>query len=155
MYRLGELNRLQQNFPYNDEQHSMFVAVSQQRQDMVVGFVDVDARPSKRPYDPPRPYLSDLAVDPRWRRKGVARHLIHKCEYVARDEMEKPHLYIRVEHNNTVAISMYTGLNYEALQHEYFGVKDTTMLLKKSFEANHMPALDNANEGETMLDYVL
>ena len=46
MFRLAELNRLQENFPYVDQKrHRMLVAVSKATND-IVGFVDVDARPA-------------------------------------------------------------------------------------------------------------
>lgn len=42
MFRLAELNRLQNNFPYSDiKRHRMLVALNGKD---VVGFVDVDAR---------------------------------------------------------------------------------------------------------------
>ena len=50
MYRLAELNRLQQNFPYMDQQrHRMLVAISttlSTEEHGIVAFCDVDARPS-------------------------------------------------------------------------------------------------------------
>ena len=46
MYRLAELNRLQQNFPYADQdRHRMLVALSSSSE--VVGFADIDNRPDK------------------------------------------------------------------------------------------------------------
>jgi ribosomal protein S18 acetylase RimI-like enzyme len=149
MFRLGELNRLQQNFPYNDEKHSMFVASCRSSQ-KIVAFVDIDARPGKRLQDPPRPYLSDLSVDPDWRRNGIASHLIEECERLA-VRMGKNELYIRVERNNTPAIYMYQGLGYEAQPHHYFGVVDTTILLNK-----RLTVVDRNCAGDDMvLDYIL
>jgi ribosomal protein S18 acetylase RimI-like enzyme len=129
MYRLGELNRLQQNFPYDDELHSMFVALCSMKE-QVIGFVDVDARPSTRRIDPPRPYLSDLAVHPDHRRKGIARSLVQACEEQTR-QMGKERLYIRVEIDNAPAVRMYKGMDYESHPHEIFGVNDNTVLLCK------------------------
>jgi len=129
MYRLGELNRLQQNFPYNDELHCMLVAACPYSE-QVVAFVDIDARPPTRQIDPPRPYLSDLCTNPMWRRRGIARALVEQCEDLSL-QMNKEELYIRVEQNNTAAIEMYKNLAYTRQSHEYFGVKDTTMLLHK------------------------
>ena len=133
--KLGELNRLQQNFPYADQQrHCMFVAINDDKQ--IVGFVDIDARPATRRIDPPRPYLSDLAVHPDYRRKGIAATLIKKCEELVQQDklvVKEKALYIRVEQANGAAIQMYDKFQYQAQKHEIFGVEDTTVLLRKHF----------------------
>lgn len=156
-FRLGELNRLQLNFPYSDQEHSMLVAcctVSKQ----VVAFCDVDARPPRQQNDPPRPYLSDLCIHPQWRRRGIASCLIQKCQQVVIEQMNKRELYIRVEQDNTPALQMYTvKLNYQAQPHDYFGVKDTTILLHKSLNAA-VKEDDCKNRTQTdaiVLDYIL
>jgi ribosomal protein S18 acetylase RimI-like enzyme len=169
--KLGELNRLQQNFPYNDsERHVMLVAITaDSSQDnvkpasfsstsgTVVGFVDVDARPATRRIDPPRPYLSDLAVHTDYRRNGIATILIQTCEALVhsgrvRVSAARPvdgngfstitdhptgsqtkEMYIRVERANTAAIQMYEKFDYHAISHSIFGVEDTTVLLHKTF----------------------
>jgi ribosomal protein S18 acetylase RimI-like enzyme len=161
--KLGELNRLQQNFPYNDsERHVMLVATttdssqdsanpSGSNSGKIVGFVDVDARPATRRIDPPRPYLSDLAVHPDYRRNGIATILIQTCEAlvhsgrvrvsatttpVAEDHptgVPKREMFIRVERANAAAIQMYEKFDYHAISHSIFGVEDTTVLLHKDF----------------------
>ncbi|KAI2508378.1 FR47-like protein [Fragilaria crotonensis] len=168
--KLGELNRLQQNFPYNDsERHVMLVATTtDSSQDSakpsgsnggkIVGFVDVDARPATRRIDPPRPYLSDLAVHPDYRRNGIATILIQTCEALvhsgrvrvsaATTSVEdnsssskadhptgslKREMFIRVERENAAAIQMYEKFDYHAISHSVFGVEDTTVLLHKDF----------------------
>lgn len=100
--------------------------------DIIIGFVDVDARPGTKESDAPRPYLSDLAVHPGYRRKGVAQTLIKECENEVRI-WGKEKLYLRVEEKNYGALKMYSDLGYEALDHPYFGVKDTTILLRNTF----------------------
>ena len=124
LLRLAELNRLQQNFPYVDTGlHKMLVAVvtisSQESYDdhphhhsiifkrEVVGFVDVDARPCKPEIKLPRPYLSDLAVHPKYRRRGVAQALVEACEAFVVN-IPRTELYIRVEESNEAAVQMYT-----------------------------------------------
>ncbi len=47
---------------------------------MVVGFCDVDCRPCKTSVVLPRPYLSDVAVHPEFRRRGIARALVKAAE---------------------------------------------------------------------------
>jgi ribosomal protein S18 acetylase RimI-like enzyme len=113
LFRLAELNRLQQNYPYTDtDLHQMLVAVIDNQQ--VVGFCDVDARPCKT-YPPlPRPYLSDLAVDPKYRRRGIAKSLVQRGESFLQ-KVPREELFIRVEETNQAAISMYTGLGYETV----------------------------------------
>ena len=87
---------------------------------------------------------------------GIARTLVENCETAAL-QMKKDQLYIRVEQNNTAAVTMYERLNYKAQVHEYFGVKDTTILLNKKLG---LPAFDDRNrtqdESESIvLDFVL
>ena len=149
IFKLSELNRLQQNFPYNkdEECHEMFVAIRRRQQttnndddddqDTVIGFVDIDGRalpPEKEKMFPPRPYLSDLAVDTDHRRKGIARSLVEHChEYLINfynndkrnndesdgegskitqnDDTEDKSavgVYIRVAKDNEAAVQLYT-----------------------------------------------
>jgi ribosomal protein S18 acetylase RimI-like enzyme len=141
---LSELSRLQDNFPYSDCDHSFFVACEKRppststsqkwhnQKEKVIGFVDVNQRPRKKESDAPRPYLSDLAVHPDFRRRGVAQALMQECEREVQF-WGKDQLYLRVERKNEGALKMYSGLGYEALDHHYFGVKDTTILLRRGF----------------------
>eukprot|EP00568_Trieres_chinensis_P004927 CAMPEP_0183293428 /NCGR_PEP_ID=MMETSP0160_2-20130417/2116_1 /TAXON_ID=2839 ORGANISM="Odontella Sinensis, Strain Grunow 1884" /NCGR_SAMPLE_ID=MMETSP0160_2 /ASSEMBLY_ACC=CAM_ASM_000250 /LENGTH=288 /DNA_ID=CAMNT_0025454543 /DNA_START=101 /DNA_END=967 /DNA_ORIENTATION=- len=127
-HRMLELDRIQNNFPYDDKWHDFFVACSSSSDD-VVAFVDVDARPSNRRDAPPRPYLSDLAVRKEWRRKGIATHLVVRCEEKTK-EMGYDHMYLRVEQSNDAALNMYEKMDYVKQDHPFFGVKDTTTLLR-------------------------
>lgn len=134
LYRIAELNRLQQNFPYADSsRHVMLVATCSETKE-VVAFCDVDARPPSRPTDPPRPYLSDLAVSPTYRRRGIAKLLIQTSEGMARTQMKKQDLYIKVEDSNVVAVQMYDALGYEELGHTFGsnGMPESTILLRKN-----------------------
>jgi len=128
---ISELNRLQTNFPYNLESHVMFVSC--RRSDgTILGFVDIDCRPSRLRNAPPRPYLSDLAVKDSFRRKGIATSLIKSCESFVRSNGE-PCLHLRVERSNTAALIMYSLLGYDKEPSDIFGVIDTTILLKRVF----------------------
>eukprot|EP00521_Asterionellopsis_glacialis_P006739 CAMPEP_0195282124 /NCGR_PEP_ID=MMETSP0707-20130614/1142_1 /TAXON_ID=33640 /ORGANISM="Asterionellopsis glacialis, Strain CCMP134" /LENGTH=234 /DNA_ID=CAMNT_0040341077 /DNA_START=522 /DNA_END=1226 /DNA_ORIENTATION=- len=153
---MQELNRLQSNFPYTDPHHYMYAAVVEEeptppspsarrtlqnnnnnrnhKKPIIVGFVDIDARPPKQSRtDPPRPYLSDLCIHPQYRRQGIARALIQQCEETVQQLFQKDELYIRVEQDNEAARSMYDDLGYQHQVHDIFGVRDTTMLLHRSF----------------------
>ena len=157
-YYLSELSRLQGNFPYGDVEHSFFVACQKVNQkEIIVGFVDVDARPGTKESDAPRPYLSDLAVMPGYRRKGIAQLLVSECETEAQ-LWGKTELHLRVERANNGALDMYEKkLGYEAMEHHYFGVKDTTILLKRHFREEEDQSNMNyvARELEAVLDFVI
>lgn len=121
LLKLAELNRLQQNFPYVDtDLHQMFVAVLDEEKNGtrggdVVGFVDVDARPCRPEVQLPRPYLSDLAVKPEYRRRGIAQALIEEGEKFIRS-IPRKELFIRVEESNEAAVRMYTQKLYYSSQ---------------------------------------
>lgn len=136
MVRLAELNRLQQNFPYADPNHFMYVATTRTNGDLsIVAFCDVDGRPATRRFDAPRPYLSDLVVHPHYRRRGIAKRLVEFIETrIVQGEMESPFLYIRVERDNDAARIMYQNMDYRPISHPIFGIEDTTVLLRKDFE---------------------
>jgi ribosomal protein S18 acetylase RimI-like enzyme len=139
LYQLAEMNRLQQNFPYPESRsvHRMLVVEAQKStattagdddDPVIVGFCDVDARPCATKLKLPRPYLSDLAIDPRHRRRGLARRLVEASEDFVRGngdnsgggigsilggspkEQQKPpfdELWIRVASDNLVALGLY------------------------------------------------
>jgi GNAT superfamily N-acetyltransferase len=120
----AELQRLQDNFPYDDQLHSYFVACST-KDDEAVGFVDIDARPTNHSDAPPRPYLH--------RRLGLAKTLVQKCELRVK-EMGLNRMFLRVERDNNAARNMYANLGYDELNHPIFGVKDTTILLERRLD---------------------
>lgn len=129
MYRLGELNRLQQGFPYGDDRvlHRMLLAEVNNAStstttttSTIVGYVDIDLRPPNRPtgysYNP-RPYLSDLCIRSDHRRNGIAKGLVQFCErFVLQSEhCRNNELFIRVEARNTPAVAMYKSLGYQVI----------------------------------------
>ena len=145
-HRTLELDRVQNNFPYDSSKHEYYVACSPDGK--VIGFVDIDARPSPRKDAPPRPYLSDLAVSSEWRRKGIASRLVEQCEARARS-MGKSKMYLRVEQNNEAALHMYCeNMAYEKRPHPVFGVKDKTILLRCDLQER----LKMTTTGETVLE---
>jgi ribosomal protein S18 acetylase RimI-like enzyme len=135
MYRLGELNRLQQNFPRMDlNLHCMFVAIAipnsnsrldsgnnnnnsnnQQQKRTIIGFCDVDGRTPNRPtgyaYNP-RPYVADMCVDPAFRRRGIGQQLMQACEDFSRNVLQQSQIYLRVETKNQAGFQLYTGMGY-------------------------------------------
>jgi ribosomal protein S18 acetylase RimI-like enzyme len=179
LYRLAELNRLQQNFPYIDSDiHKMLVAVSSscgdeinnnksqaQQSPQIVGFCDIDARPSKTKPPLPRPYLSDLSVSTNFRRKGVARALVKKSEAVLREKGQRDELFIRVQESNVAAVTMYHAMDYQTLDCQQDKGLGNILLLHKRLPATTTSDVvddddDNNDDGSDeyaeggLLDYV-
>jgi ribosomal protein S18 acetylase RimI-like enzyme len=139
MYRLGELNRLQQNFPRMDVNlHCMFVAIATttnndnnaaddnvindgEKRRIIIGFCDVDGRiPNQNTgyiYNP-RPYVADMCVDPAFRRRGIGQQLIRACEDFSRNVIQKSHVYLRVERKNKAGVQLYTGMGYQQVDND-------------------------------------
>ena len=131
-----ELDRLQQNFPYEpDDRHFYLVAFDNNVNEdgiikrKVVGFCDVDGRVPTSSYEKnglalllpfvkyvqrPQPYFSDLAVDPNYRRQGVASALMVEAERRAK-QMGYEELYLGVRSTNELALRMYEKIGYEGM----------------------------------------
>lgn len=131
-----ELDRLQNNFPYDDDgRHFYLVAYDSTPIDgkgnnllrKVVGFCDVDgripkpksARTDANPFSMflkrivrPQPYFSDLAVHPDHRRQGIASVLMSEAEGIALT-MGFDELYLGVDCGNELALGMYSRTGYE------------------------------------------
>ena len=56
--------------------------------------------------------------------------MIIACEIIA-ERWKKDELFLRVEATNEAALLMYSTLGYSFIEHPFFGVKDTTMLLRR------------------------
>mmetsp|Transcript_31087 Transcript_31087/g.45494 ORF Transcript_31087/g.45494 Transcript_31087/m.45494 type:complete len:315 (+) Transcript_31087:124-1068(+) len=164
----NEFDRLRYNFPrqqtaaatnlqQKQRKHLFIVACSPTDQSDIFGFCEIDGRMMTNPYradvQPPRPYLSDLSVRKDCRRKGIAKSIIEYCEMMVQ-KMGHDCLHLRVERMNTAALQMYSGLNYEVVPHAVFGVKDTTLLLKRKFSSNDHNSNCDRN-GEKMVGSTL
>lgn len=119
-----ELDRLQNNFPYQDDRH-LYLVCETKEEKKVVGFCDVDGRiPMKKkenPFSPfasivnrPHPYFSDLTVNPDFRRKGIASALVGEGERRAK-VMSCKEMYLGVSSANTAALSLYSNMGYEII----------------------------------------
>ena len=80
----------------------------------IVGTVEISLRPCEtwRFFPPQRAYLSNLAIDPTYRRKGTAKQLLHTCENVA-IQWGFHRIYLHVMANNKAAQALYEQAGYE------------------------------------------
>lgn len=101
---------LESSYPKPGERHALFVACHY-KTGRVLGLAEIDDAPAKDRYATPRPYMFNVAVDPKWRRKGIARDLVLACEGAAR-EWNKSEVYLKVRDTSKPAIAMYESLGY-------------------------------------------
>jgi len=91
----------------------------------LVGFVAGDPRRRDN-----TGWILTLGVLPDWRRKGIAKALLGKCE----EQLHMPQVKLSVRRRNTAAIRLYEKLGYEQVDiwsKYYRGGEDGLVLAKK------------------------
>jgi len=112
--RLTTYLSLESTYPKTPwERHTLFVACHS-KSGMVLGLAEIDDRPSKVENATPRPYMYNVAVHPKFRRKGIAKALVLACEEMAM-EWDKPEVYLKVRDLAEPAVNMYKSLGYQIL----------------------------------------
>lgn len=139
---LSELDRLQNNFPYNnnienDGRHFYLVATPMTDDTKIIGFCDIDgripraigfslsfsplpfatstARKSMADVRRPEPYFSDLVVHPSYRRRGIASSLASEAESRAKN-LNYDELFLCVRPDDDVVLQMYNERGYEVIE---------------------------------------
>jgi ribosomal protein S18 acetylase RimI-like enzyme len=98
-------------------------------EEVVIAICEVDNRPPGDEINPaPRPYISNLAVDTKFRRMGTATALIKKSEDIVR-VWDKPRLHLQVFDDNVAAKEMYTQKCGYTIQSKRINAKKETILL--------------------------
>ena len=83
--------------------------VSSDTQESIIGTVEINLRPE---FNSKSLYISNLAVSHGYRRRGVARHLLLKCEQIAR-EWGYQSLILHVLEDNHSAKNLYLNSGYQ------------------------------------------
>lgn len=109
--RLTTYLSLEGTFPKPGDRCVIFVACHA-IDGRVLGLAEIDDRPSRNSKDTPRPYMFNVAVDSKWRRRGIARALVLACENFARTAWGTPQVYLKVRDTSQAAIAMYESLGY-------------------------------------------
>ena len=113
--------RLRSNLSnYNCLVASACIANSQVEENLIVGTVELSIRSSYSSFSnlvSSYPYIANLAVDCAYRRQGVARKLLVKCEEIARKWGFKE-LSLHVLDNNERAKKLYLSIGYELIKVE-------------------------------------
>ena len=126
---------LESDFPKERDEHIMLVAC-QATDGKVVAVCDVDNRPALKNQ---RPYMCNLAVDKRWRGKGLAKALILECEDIVKQEWKETKLKLKARQRNEAAISLYKSLGYQIDSEGYdVSYMDHLVVMKKDFSVEGM-----------------
>ena len=155
--RRYKYNHLRMQFDAIDEcDRGLFVACavpeSSSSMEEIIGFCSVDGRapdpsckiefltPSTLAGTSPRPYLSDLGVSTKHRRRGIGEKLVYACEQWTYNRGYKQ-LYLKVEKENKGAVSLYSNMGYSKTklpwgnQVSNTGNRwDTTLLMEKNID---------------------
>lgn len=155
--RLANFLSLESSFPRrtgtDSVSHSMIVGC-RPTDGAVLGFVELDCRPTEDPKAAPRPYMCNLAVDKRWLRKGIASALVRECEERVM-QLGEEQIFLKVRERNKAATQMYEGLGYSIKSSAYESPvrgqpPDTVVLMVKDLSSRN----DDGTLG-TMIDDAL
>lgn len=140
--RLKTFLSLESTFPNPVDRgsHEMIVACLNKGA-KVVGFAEIDCRETRDPKLPPRPYMCNLAIDKKWKRKGIATALIAECESKA-IKIGKDSMFLKVRERNSAATSMYQNLGY-IVEANYQEENDVVLLMRKDIST-----ADNSSCGD-------
>ena len=109
--RLTTYLSLEGTYPKPGTRHALFVACHA-KTGKVLGLAEIDDRPATNDRNAtPRPYMFNVAVDPKWQRRGIAKALVLSCENIART-WNKPQVFLKVRDTSKEAIAMYESLGY-------------------------------------------
>lgn len=125
---------LESNLPNNflNAPHEMWVACENES-GRVISFCEVDNRPPKKTgpnSTEVRPYMCNLAVDIKWRKQGIAKDMIQRCEDSVKKWEEKT-LYLKVREKNDAAVSLYEKMGYVVVSNEITEKSDDILLTMK------------------------
>mmetsp|Transcript_29536 Transcript_29536/g.62237 ORF Transcript_29536/g.62237 Transcript_29536/m.62237 type:complete len:319 (+) Transcript_29536:86-1042(+) len=137
--RLKTVLSLESTFPnqrnsvtkeYSSKPLQQMIVACNSKNGEVVGFAEVDARPLGSSKSTGvtetagevdgsnnilRSYMYNLAVDKKWKRKGIASALVKACEGFVSDRHDsciEKRLYLRVRKCNLAAVALYEKLGY-------------------------------------------
>mmetsp|Transcript_2141 Transcript_2141/g.4890 ORF Transcript_2141/g.4890 Transcript_2141/m.4890 type:complete len:377 (-) Transcript_2141:71-1201(-) len=117
------------------------VLIAEERiSEKIVGTVTILRFPAEAILPPPMPttkpkrlYASTLAVDPDYRRQGIARYLMAESEKLA-ERWGQDYLYLHVLKPNVDAQFLYFNLGYELVQEDPWWYVEKRYLLRKKMD---------------------
>lgn len=98
-----------------------------------VGFAACDPRPSQA-----AAWLSTIAVDPRYQRRGIGRMLLRACE----ERIRLPRMKLSVRVSNYGAIALYEQEGYRTVDvwGRYYSDDEDALIMEKQLQPGERPA---------------
>ena len=134
--------------------YSLILAVCDMATDEIVGIVEISLEkpngmfatplqsPFKRkPHENDMPYLCNLSVDSKYRRRGLGKLLCKTCECIVTRFWDRNTIYLHVEANNIPARRLYDNMGYvpspiqvPIWQRQIKGIDRNVLYFKKDLE---------------------
>lgn len=97
--------------------------------DEMIAFAACDPRPSQS-----AAWITTIAVDPRWQRRGIARMLLHACE----ERTNQPRMKLSVRISNHGAISLYEKEGYQTVDvwGRYYSDQEDALVMEKLLQSD-------------------
>ena len=98
-------------------------------EDEMIGFVAGDPRPAQN-----AGWIATIGVDPRYRRRGIARALLNACER----RMKYPRMKLTVRISNEAAIALYKREGYRTVDiwKSYYNDGEDGLVMEKILDRN-------------------
>jgi ribosomal protein S18 acetylase RimI-like enzyme len=114
--------------------------INEQAESTIAGTVEISLKTSLWSTEPQYPYISNLAVKNSYRRQGIAKQLLAKCEQIA-SSWGYDTIQLHVLNHNNSAKQLYLNSGYQIIQQEiywegFFKLNASRLLLSKNILHN-------------------
>ncbi|MEM1251788.1 MAG: GNAT family N-acetyltransferase [Cyanobacteria bacterium P01_H01_bin.21] len=119
LLRLGIQEDIKRRLKSSPQQYGCLVVVDKSANFSIVGTVEISLRSQLwQPLQPRRPYIANVAVQQRHRRRGLAQQMLLACESISKTWGCK-RLYLHVATDNPPAFSLYRKIGYDVCRQPY------------------------------------
>jgi ribosomal protein S18 acetylase RimI-like enzyme len=139
-FTVGEDLRYRLRFNSSLYQCLVAIIIDEKAQSLRAGTVEISLKTSLWSAEAQYPYISNLAVKNAYRRQGIAKELLAKCEQIARS-WGYDTIQLHVLSHNNMALELYLNSGYQITKREmhwegFFKFNASRLLLSKKILQN-------------------